>query len=268
MAAIPEAVTPGRIRLHSQCHICNGNIGPGKRCAFCESIFILKLSTATRQSRFTNLCYHAVKVRSNEDGTNFDMASIIPDFESAVTYREPDSPSGHSCFQQLQLNRHQCTVNVSWCREFHSGLEMSATFHVDCLQLFMNTCPARDAMERLWTAVIWRDPFSAGMRIPLRFARGAASVSGVAFATVAEMCGLSIMRLPREVRDMIQEYMHGHLLWCYMAVLDMAWRLSSGSASANPLRSVPLHHVLEGVWPSANPGCHDHGLDLEHALSP
>ena len=44
--------------------------------------------------------------------------------------------------------------------------------------------------------------------------------------------------------DMIQEYMYGHLLWRYMAILDMAWRLSSGSASADPLRSVPLHHVL------------------------
>jgi hypothetical protein len=129
---------------------------------------------------------------------------------------------------------------VSWCGGCHSSLELSATFHVDCLQLFMKTCAPQDAMERLWTAAVWRDPLSARMRIPLRFARGAASVSGEAFDTVAEMCGLSIKRLPREIRDMIPEYMYRHLLWRYMAVLDLAWRLSSGSASADPLRSVPL----------------------------
>jgi hypothetical protein len=52
---------------------------------------------------FTNLWYCDVKVRSNEDGTNFDMASVIPDFDREFPISNLTRPTAIGAFSGSSL---------------------------------------------------------------------------------------------------------------------------------------------------------------------
>ncbi|OIW25949.1 hypothetical protein CONLIGDRAFT_513196 [Coniochaeta ligniaria NRRL 30616] len=130
--------------------------------------------------------------------------------------------------------------NLMSCRRCDDPPD-AVTFHLDCLKLFMRNCTGRDALDKLWLAVIWRKAL-AGVEVePLRLPTSPTSLSS-AFAFVAGNCNLpQIKKLPQEVRDTIQELSEPHPLLRYMVVLESAWRLST--SSSEPLGSLPLRQV-------------------------
>lgn len=165
-----------------------------------------------------------------------------------VSITAPGYPTGrYGAASQVVVGR-WLLCRRFFCPECNHSPE-AVTFHPDCLQLFMRSCTCRDALERLWVAVVWSKALAGAKTKPLRLRKGTSTLSS-AFAFVARTCNLPQMkRLPPEIRDIIQELSEPCHLLRYVGVLESAWRLSA--CPSEELSSLPLSQVSS--WARGSP---------------
>lgn len=166
-------------------------------------------------------------VIGDRDSTSYHAGIIIPCHPAGS-----HGASSRVAFTKWNLCR------SAICADCNSSPE-AATLHPDCLQLYMRSCAPRDAVDRLWLAATWHDTLPGIQR--LRLPKNSALFSA-AFAIAAEECNLpQVKRLPREIRDLVQELCEPHLFCRYVVVQEIARRLSSGLSE--PLATVTMGHI-------------------------
>lgn len=144
--------------------------------------------------------------------------------------------------------KHYCEeVSCSACNDWRRA----CTVHPDCLQLFMRSCTARDALDRLWLARMWQRLPWTGISFPTR--RLASNLPLACDLSVllrcAERCGLwKLKTLPVELLIDIEEFSRPHFFWRCVASVDLATQLSAGISQ--PLQSFLLNSVIS--WDRGN----------------
>ncbi|ORY58252.1 uncharacterized protein BCR38DRAFT_448479 [Pseudomassariella vexata] len=112
------------------------------------------------------------------------------------------------------------------------GLSPEAVaIHSDCFKMFKKECTTKDALNRLWTAVVSRSPWRGAPNFQLD------RDTNLAIDLVCEMAekyGIPSLRLlPPELIRMIQDYSQSGTFWRYISVTSFSRELSV--ASVNPI---------------------------------
>lgn len=125
------------------------------------------------------------------------------------------------------------------CKKCAAGPD-TATFHVDCFNLYSSRMAADDKTNRLFNIATWMYPWKNVPSMKLEPSASLESGRGVGLA--AELCGLpGLLDLPLELADIVSDYARPSPLWRFAAVLDLVASLSEESAET--MESVPLSSI-------------------------
>ncbi|KAL2675433.1 hypothetical protein Neosp_011618 [[Neocosmospora] mangrovei] len=107
--------------------------------------------------------------------------------------------------------------------------------HADCYAVFMLNCESERAMDRIWVASAWRDPWRRAPELYLDDGSFTAPRP-----STAESIGIpELAKLPMEIIQHIRSYSLEAPYWRYCTVQDLAQRSTAPTA----FQSFPLHEV-------------------------
>ncbi|RFU24599.1 hypothetical protein B7463_g11741, partial [Scytalidium lignicola] len=107
--------------------------------------------------------------------------------------------------------------------------------HSDCFELFIQECILDQALDRLWIAIAWKNPWRKAPDLHLHYKTNIASSS---LQVAEKYCKLPLRSLPPELVQMIQNYSESSLFWRYISAVGFSYQLST--TTSNSLESVPL----------------------------
>ncbi|KAK5992233.1 hypothetical protein PT974_05634 [Cladobotryum mycophilum] len=126
----------------------------------------------------------------------------------------------------FKLCKHDCSSCLA--------AEETATFHMDCLNLFKNQCHVRDKYRRLWIAATNMYPWRRIRSLLLPH-----SEHGLWIAA-REAFGFQD-RLPPEIWEKIKGFVPSHVLWRYGSVMQLAREVNE--APLDEAVTYPLYEV-------------------------
>jgi hypothetical protein len=142
---------------------------------------------------------------------------------------------------------HGCSIcRRPGCSLFRESSE-AVTVHLECFELFRETCRSDDALDRLWIVAAWRLPWRSALPVVLP---DESDVPQSALVEVSERHGVALLgRMPVEIVRLIRKYCATSLLWRLACALELASRLDA--MATNEFISMPFFEI--GLWERGGP---------------